>query len=235
MQRVLVLVITLLVFATPALAGQFGPATPLVQPGQFALGLGVFSYSDDWDFEAFTTDARQTQIFTQATLGLFSRWESYLRLGLADLRVDGAIGGSSFRDDYQPYGTVGIKGLFRQGSYLDFGGFAEGSYFMDYEDSAGSAKLEVDDALAVNAGLIFQMEIEGALLYAGPFFHYREADFSYRNPGGTPAAFSGTAESDSNFGGFLGIRWPVAKDLAIEAEVQLRDKVSAGAAVSFLF
>jgi hypothetical protein len=91
--------------------------------------------------------------------------------------------------------------------------------------------MKIDRSFAVNAGLTFQKELEGALLYGGPFFHFREADFSSDIDG----LGSGTAEEDENYGGFLGIRWKALGDIVVEGEVQLRNKVSAGAAVTFLF
>lgn len=224
----------LLLSSVSAFAGQFGPATPQTNPGKISLGVGIFGYADEWDFDGvnnFTTKARQTQAFVQLNLGLFPKWETYARVGMADLKIDNIVNGSDFSAEFKPYGTVGVKGLFRRGGYVDLGGFVEGSYFLKYRDSSGPNSLEVDNAFAANAGLTFQKEIEGALLYGGPFFHYRAADFTSNVAG----LISGDLEEGGRFGGFLGIRWVALGDIVIETELQMRDKVSAGAAVSFLF
>jgi len=220
---------------TYAFAGQFGPAEAQVSPGQFSLGAGAFRYSDKWDFEKFTTDANQTQFFVQADVGLYPSTEAYLRIGGADAGVDDALGGSNFRGGYAPYGTLGLKGLFHRGKYLDVGGFVEGSYFGSYSDSTPSAKLNLDKAFAVNAGLTFEKEIEGACLYAGPFFHYRKGDFSYADRTDATNNFSGSAEEDNKIGGFLGIRWIAMQDIVVELETQLRNNLSFGGGISFIY
>ncbi len=221
--------------AAPVFAGQFGPAQAQVRPGQFALGAGAFRYSDNWDFSKFSSDAVQTQLFIQGELGLFPNWETYLRLGAANLDVDGILGGSDFRDDFVPYATLGLKGLIHRGKYLDFGGFVEGSYFDEYTDESSTAKVIIDQGIAMNAGVTFQKELEGALLYGGPFFHFREGDFWFVSKNAPAKSFSSTYEENQNFGGFLGIRWVAYKDIVVETEFQLRENLSAGAALSFLF
>lgn len=233
MQKLLVLIIIslLLLSSSPVIAGQFGPAEAQVKPGQFSLGVGYFNYSDEWNFDNFTSDATQNQVFIQAELGLFPTWEIYLRGGGADLVVKEA----NFSDDLAPYATGGLKGLFRRGKYMDFGGFAEASYFHEYKDSNKMVKtMIVDETIVANAGLTFEKKIEGALLYGGPFYHYREGDV--RVIATDPSkSFYGTYGDDSKFGGFLGIRWVALKDIVIEGELQLQKNLSGGAVLSFLY
>lgn len=238
MRKALIFAIAFLLFGgAQALAGQFGPAEPQTKPGQYSIGFGAFAYSDEWDFDdLFVGDVRQTQVFLQFNYGFLPKWEAYLRAGMANLRIDEAVD-ADFRDDFSPYGTVGVKGMLRRGTYIDTGVFAEGSYFTDYDDGDGVNEMEIDSAFAFNTGVTFQKEIEGALLYGGPFLHFRQSDFTLRRDigGGQLVSVSGTAEEDSVLGGLLGIRWTFKDDIVIEGEVQLRDNVSAGAAVSFLF
>lgn len=218
-----------------AFAGQFGPAEAQVNPGQFSLGFGVFRYSDKWDFQEFTTDADQTQFFVQADIGLFSGTEAYLRIGEADATVKDALGGQKFSGDTKPFGTIGLKGLFHRGQVLDVGGFIEGSYFQDYSDQTAAAKLSLDKSYSINAGLTFQKEVEGALLYAGPFFHYRKGDFTYTDATDSSNSFFDSYEEDNNIGGFLGIQWTALNSIVIDAETQLRSNLSFGGAISFVF
>ncbi|MFA5515651.1 MAG: hypothetical protein WDA20_05125 [Desulfuromonadales bacterium] len=229
-----------LVSISPAFAAQFGPAQAQVKPGQFALGVGVFHYSDRWDigsigsYGSSTTDAEQTQAFIQVELGLFPTWETYVRLGGANLKVNRALGGAEFEDeDFEPFATVGLKGILLRGKYMDVGGFVEGSYFHEYTDETSTTLVVIDEAAEVNAGLTFQKEIEGALLYGGPFFHFREGDFWLASK--TLGSGSSTYEETANLGAFLGIRWVGFDDIVVEAELQLRNNLSAGAALSFLF
>jgi hypothetical protein len=238
MQKLFVLIMLslLLLSSSPVFAGQFGPAEAQVKPGQFSLGVGYFRYADEWNFDKYTTEAVQNQVFIQAELGLFPTWEIYLRGGAADLVVEGGLIGDDFSsDEFAPYATGGLKGLFRRGKYLDIGGFAEASYFREFEDSNDAVKIMIfDDTIVANAGLTFQKEIEGALLYGGPFYHYREGDIWYVAVNSADS-FNGTYEDSSSVGAFLGIRWVALKDIVIEGEVQLRNNLSGGAALSFLY
>jgi hypothetical protein len=228
MKRIVILAIILLHFgAGLSFAGQFGPPQPQTEPGQFSFGTGAFKFSDTWYFKAdgfrAKGDIRQTQVFLQGNIGLFPEWESYARLGVANLRRD-------IRDSLAPYGTIGLKGIAYRGKYLDVGGFVEGSYFSDYTGTFSGMRFEVDNSYTANAGVAFQREVEGALLYAGPFWHYRKGDFT-----SDISAISGSLRANRNVGGFVGIRWTPVNDIVIEGEVQYRDKVSGGLAISFLF
>jgi hypothetical protein len=236
MQKLFVLIIIsfLLLSSSPVIAGQFGPAEAQVKPGQFSLGVGYFRYADKLDFNLFSAEVIQNRAFVQAELGLFPTWEIYLRGGMADLAVDQVVGGGDFSDNIAPYASGGLKGLLRRGKYVDLGVFAEASYFHEYDDSNRAGRMLIDEAIVANAGLTFEKKIEGALLYGGPFYHYREGDFWYTaaNP---IDSLNGTYEDYSEVGGFLGIRWVALKDIVIEAEVQQRNNTSAGATLSFLF
>ncbi len=245
MRRILIsTTIFLLLSITPVYAGLFGPAQPQTAPGQFSLGFGYTRYADEWNFTDFrnggalipggiTAKVRQNQIYLQVDFGLFRNWEVYLRGGFADLEVDNIMRGADFSDGLNPYATGGVKGLFARGRHFDLGGFAEVSYFHEFSDTSTQVRrFIVDEAIVVNAGFIFQREIEGALLYGGPFYHYREGDYWFVSDAQT---FRGTVEDDSNVGGFLGIRWIALEDIVIKTEVQLRNRLSAGASISLVF
>ncbi len=230
MKRIIVLAIAALhLGAGLALAAPFGPAEPQTRPGQVSLGVGVFEFADRWDFRIDNlgteeADVRQTHSFAQLSVGLFPQIEGYARLGMANLRGD-------LRDTgFAPYGTLGLKGIGYRGKYLDVGGFVEGSYFSDYTAEEDGLRIEIDNSYTINAGVAFQREVEGALLYAGPFWHYRNGDFTSNDPD-----LSGSYRAGKNFGGFAGIRWTPVYDILIEAEIQYRDKLAGGVTISFLF
>ncbi|BCR06956.1 hypothetical protein DESUT3_40250 [Desulfuromonas versatilis] len=235
MKRVLVLALVALFFGgSVALAGPFGPAKPVMKGGQFSLGPGIHVYSAEWENEGI--DVEQVNGFAQAGFGITDNVEIYGQLGAADLNIEGIFDDEDFEDGYLPFGTLGFRALLTDRRPIAMGIFAQGSYFFDtYEDSGlidgTPAKLEFNSMYELNGGIALHTEIEGALLYFGPFFFVREVDLDVSSA----TSDSGTVEEDSNFGGFVGIRWPLKNGMNIELEGQYRTKASVGGSIQYVF
>ncbi len=209
-------------------AGHLGPAQPSGKGGQLSLGTGIFQYSGEWNSNA---DAKQTQAYVQLGYAFTDRFEIYIQGGAANLEV------GKFDDGYRPFGTAGARWLLTNRSPVGVGLFIQGTYFSDYEgrslDGTTPVKLKFLNAYELQGGVALQTILEGAILYGGPLFYLREGDFEATT--GTGVTTSGTFEEDSNFGAFVGIRWPVKHGINIELESHLKTKFSVGGAISFNF
>jgi hypothetical protein len=220
MKRVLVLTVVLMLSCSSAAlaTGLFGPAQPQGKAGTVSLGPGFLAYTGEWDGD---TKAEQIQAYAQLGVSLTDNFELYLQGGAADLQ------GDSFDEGYVPFGSLGFKLLFSDNKPVNIGLFAQGSYFADYEVSSSQNLTKNWEA---DGGLVLQTELEGAILYGGPIFFARQGDVENSSAGTT-----GTYEEQGNFGGFLGIRWPLKSGINIDVEAQYKTEFSGGGAIHFLF
>lgn len=127
-------------------AGQFGPPEPVTNEGKLSIGVGYFHLSGKLHPERGNSFIRQhdierNQIYLQAGYGFVTNWETYLRVGGSDLKIDNAFplaarNGSSdiFKDSFDPFGTFGLKGLVYNGFYFGIGPFFQASLFSSYND-----------------------------------------------------------------------------------------------------
>lgn len=221
----------LLCFSSISFAGQFGPAQPGMKQGQFSLGPGFFAYKGELDGDAKTS---QSQAHAQAGFAITNNLEIYGQLGAADLTVEKVFDGQDFEDGFRPFGTLGFRALLTDRQPIGMGIFAQGSYFDTFEDkgtfngTAGTT-VEFDQSYELSGGIALQTMIEGALLYGGPFFYTREGDVKIAGVG------TSSVEEQGNFGGFLGIRWPLLEGVNFELEGQLKTKASVGGSIQFVF
>lgn len=228
MIRSLLLTLALCLFAIPAFAITFGPPQPETKGGEVSFGPGFFFESGDLDDG---TDFESTQGYVQLSIGLADSVQIYLAGGGADLTVEAIddFDKEDFEAGYQAFGGAGIKILLHDTKEFGFGVFAQGAYFDDYEDTKGGTIVEVTSQFEVSGGFGLQTEIEGALLYGGPFFSLREADVA------RDGADAGNFEEDDGFGFFAGIRWPVKENFHIGIEAQKRSGVAGGGTLSYTF
>lgn len=221
----------LLCFSSGSIAGQFGPAQPGMKQGQFSLGPGFFGYKGELDGDAKSS---QMQAYAQAGLGITDNLEIYGQIGAADLTVEKVFDGSDFEDGFRPFGAVGFRALLTDRKPIGMGIFAQGSYFDTFEDKgtfrgAAGTTVEFDQSFELSGGIALQTMIEGALLYGGPFFYTREGDVKISGVG------TSSVEEQGNFGGFLGIRWPLLEGVNFELEGQVKTKASLGGSIQFIF
>jgi hypothetical protein len=225
MKRVLVLTVALVLSCSTSTlaAGLFGPAQPQGKTGTISLGPGFLVYTGEWDGD---TKAEQTQAYTQLGVSLTDNFEIYLQGGAADLQLE------AFDEGYVPFGSLGFKLLFSDSKPVNIGFFAQGSYFADYEGPgfAGGPELTFTKNWEANGGLVLQTVLEGAILYGGPIFYARQGDVEI-----TTTNTTSSYEEQGNFGGFVGIRWPIKSGINIDIEAQYKTNFSGGGALHFLF
>jgi hypothetical protein len=216
-------------------AGLFGPSSPISKTQPLSFGPAIFFYNGEMD-NGLTM--RQTQPYGQLSYALTKRLEIYAQGGVADLKVeDFYFQGADLEDGYRPFGAFGFKYLLSDRQPFGLGFFARGAVFSKYEDTAiidgNRHRAEVSDTFTVDGGLILQTVIEDAYIYGGPLFFLREGDINRSVNNGPTLASS--FEEDSNFGGLVGIRWPLKNDISIDLEAQYRTRLSGGAAIHFSF
>lgn len=262
MKRHLILVVCLtLFFASQTWAGQFGPITSRVQPGQFYLGGGYMWLSEELDAGIFNgasdyLETKQNSLYLQGGVGIAKGWEGYIRVGVADFNIgdDGAyqfLSSSESSNELRPFVAAGIGGPVYSGKTLTVGPFLQVSYYSDYEDEkrgtysglAGKEELNLDNALAVDLGFSFEVAMEGAVLYAGPMYSFYDSEIKsiFTADGGlgvetVPSDGSGEdLKLDTAFGGFIGINWPLTQTLQLNVEGQYRSGLGIGANLIYAF
>lgn len=229
MMRLFIAACVLFLAQGVAFAGLFGPAQATGKKGQFSFGPGLVSYSGELDN---STDFQQTQAYLQLGYALTNNAEIYLQGGAANFNVDDVFDDDDFEDGFRPFGAVGFKALLIDRKPVGIGLFAQGTLFSDYDDEnlflGNTAEVELTGMYEIAGGVVFQSVLEGAILYGGPYFFTREGDFEIANA-------SGSFEEDSNFGGFIGMRWPLRNGINIDLEGHVRTGFSIGADILYNF
>ena len=103
-----VLVIFLLFAGAAHAASLLGPAEPDAAAGKFSSGVGYFYYDDKWK-NGGSFNIIQHQAFLEGSYGLYRGMELFLRFGGTDVDLSDDL---SFKDNYRPYGGIGVRGVF---------------------------------------------------------------------------------------------------------------------------
>ena len=230
MKGIIVGVLVSFVFVAAASAGEFGAPEPLGNAGQFSLGVGTWLDRSRMSLDGDRLGDRSAQYYLQGDYTFIKDWEVYGRVGSADQRLYSHDLQERFTDGGEAFGTLGFKGVFfRQGNFA-VGPFIEGSL---YGDHSGVSTNQWD----ANAGLSAEYRIPvgqtSLTVYGGPFAYVHRADADFVD---TAVAGSSTASERQNLGGFLGVRVPlVNQKLFVTVEGQMRDKISTGASLNYVF
>jgi len=254
-------IIMLFVVGSMAYAGQFGPPEPAAKEGKDSVGIGYFSYSAKWKPNKTeggweTSKVTQNQAYLQLGYGFVKNWEAYMRVGGADAKLtkifDTTAGNpnlsgfkSDFKDNYQPFGTIGIKGVFNLSQSFGIGPFFQGSFYFSYKDDTtgtdtgvnATQKAKVKNNSAdINLGLGLQGKIGQTIIYGGPVAYWRKAKVYWTETGaGIAGSDAVTFKEKNNIGGFAGIRIPLSKSLNLEIEGQQKSRFSMGGALTYSF
>jgi len=226
----LAILATLLVFAgsTNAFAMMYGSPVSSLKAGHLSLGLGYNVQTNAVDES--NMDIHQEIPYLQAGLGLGGGWEIYVRGGGADLDLENANGTDAMGDSLMPYTGFGLNGRIYDGRVLDISLFGQGNYYTlaDYEDEIAGVTYTLTDYWDASAGVGFEVGIEGAFLYGGPYYYTWEATLE---AGGVETVL----EPKSQIGGMLGIRWPLVSGWELDIEGQVRKDYVFGAALNYPF
>ena len=239
-------ILAVIVIVSVASAGEFGPPEPTAAPGKFSVGAGYWfdqsSVKLDSNHLLGTMTSKSNQYYLQGTYTFLKDWEVYGRFGGADQKIDSDA--RNFSDSAEPYGTLGFKGLAYQYKNFGIGPFVQGSW---YGDHTGVMHNQWDLNLGISAQ--YKVPVGGCDLtvYGGPFAYLQQGDSNlhyhslYRSYAAVgfplpPASFQDDIKEKNNFGGFLGVKFPIVRQkVFFTAEGQLTDKVSAGASIAYAF
>lgn len=236
-KSVFVAVFALLCCAGSVFAGTVGPVKSAVTTGGISLGIGYANVNVEWDKEGTsfpqTPEMASHQVFTQLGFGTGHNWSATLRGGAALIGVDDAylVGGDLEADDAMPFVTLGLQGTVFDGEVLKVGPYVQGSYFFtavedDVTKTATKETIAYRDMWDAKVGCNFQVELEGAQLYAGPMYYISEVEVKNSQAGvGSSVA---TLEEKDHFGFMAGIQWKLKRNLALELEVEQRSAVGVG-------
>src|SRR3989344_1233159 len=258
---IMTLVILAIFIAGEAYAGgQFGsPET--ANAGDVAVGMGYFHSSAQYstDEEGWSEiEASQNQSYVQVSVGMTDDSEIYFRVGGADINAKDAfdIGNSGFKEEAErPFGTIGLKRKIEINQSFAIGAFAQFSRYSDYEDERAetidyegiavnlSERYTIKNAQDIQAGISMGVKPhERVTLYTGPVWYWSRAyvegtasidvpAYSYSDS----ASASATYREKNTMGGFAGTKIALTDNFALEAEVQLKSKASAGASIVYSF
>jgi hypothetical protein len=239
-----------------AAGGPFGPPEPILkEAGGLHTGIGYWFHEDKYinDMELVT---RQNQIYSELGYGSGSRWEVTARVGRSDLKLVDAFSPSTgstatskgnFEENGKFFGTVGAKGFYPVSKSFGIGAFVQGSYyFSDFNDTVSGTRngipfstgLRVKNLWDVYFGLSLQATVPGDIkIYTGPYLYYSEFKASPSpDAAGLPLGFGETIlRNKTGFGGFAGIEVPLAKGFRLNLEGQYSERLSAGAAVIYVY
>lgn len=240
--------IAFFLFTCPVFAGTVGPVKSSLSAGQFSLGLGYTHTRVDWENNdaSLNITTAQNLFFGEVDLGLGGGWATYVRVGGASFDADDAflLGADFEGEDIMPFATFGLGGIFFDGALLKVGPFLQGSYFFleNQDEVNGQAVINGNPSEAAKetvtfekmweakAGFSFQVELEGAQLYAGPMYFHSEADYTSAVVGASGAQFisSATLEDQSDFGWVAGIQWKLVDGMTLDFEAQKRSDYDIG-------
>ncbi len=243
-------------YSTASAAGPFGPPQPLAREGSgLHTAIGYWSAENRFGNGSDYT-LTQNQVYSEAGYGAPDRWEIYGRIGIADLNIADAYrpaaagitaSRNDFEDNWSFFGTLGGKVYQPVGKSFGAGAFFQFSYTLsDYSDTVSgtfngtpfTADVTVENPWDVNVGIGFQALVFSDIqLYAGPYFRYAEDKVSSSATVAGIRLIAGDVilRNKTSVGGFAGIDLPLYKMFHLNLEAQYSDRLSAGAAVSFIY
>lgn len=258
MKRVCLMVLSLLVLSGVQVYGaQFGPMKAATEANGFHIGLGYAYQPDEWDAGLAGLDRIQTkqhQVYLQAGGTIGSRFDWFAQGGVANWIADDAFRFSDeqFDGDVMPVVGGGMSLLLRKGETVSVGPFVQGSYtFLEYEDNnpgtgthpvtglpiSGKEFVYLKNVWELDAGVKFQVNIEGAALYFGPAFYLVNGEYrsNFGFTGLGTDAKTADAESANKFGAFAGVQWLLDEHYVFSLEAQYKGEVAASGVLSYRF
>ncbi|MCX5821241.1 MAG: hypothetical protein NT047_15250 [Deltaproteobacteria bacterium] len=256
--KVIVMIVFVLLIAPgrAAAGGSFGPPQPIVkEAGEIHTGIGYWFHEDTYK-NGTEQVIRQNQVYSELGYGSRKDWEITVRVGMSDLKLidafsSGTASTVTSKTDFEEHGkffsTVGAKGFYPFNKTFGMGAFVQGTYyFSDFTDTVSgtqngvpfSVELGVKNLWDVNFGMGFQVTVPyGMKMYIGPYVYYSEFKVSPSTGVAGVAFASGetTMKNKTCFGGYAGIEVPLAKGFRLNLEGRYTERLSAGAAVLYVY
>jgi hypothetical protein len=254
---IMVIIFVLLNAAGRAAAGgPFGPPQPIAkEAGGIHTGIGYWFHEDLYK-NGTEQITRQNQVYSEFGYGSRNGWEITARVGMSDLKLIDVFSSSTastatskknFEEHGKFFSTLGAKGFYPFNKTFGMGAFVQGTYcFSDFTDSVSGnrngapllVELRVKNLWDVNFGMGLQVTVPyGIKMYIGPYIRYSEFKVSPSLDIAGLASTSGetTMRNKTAFGGYTGIEVPLAKGFRLNLEGQYTERLSAGAAVIYVY
>jgi hypothetical protein len=246
-----------LTFSLPAFAaGLFGPPqTPSKTTGGLNTAV-AYSYAEDVFKTTSDFVLKRHHIYSQAAYGKNGLWEVYGRLGVSDLKIAAAFRSmnaltttsrTDFEENWKFFGTLGAKAFYPATRFVGVGAFIQGTYhFSNYTDSVPGAylgapfeaDLKIKNLWDIQGGLNLQVTLPYDIkIYTGPFAYYSDADavLSVDRPGLSFTPQKTALQNKSKTGAFGGVDIPLAKGFRLTLEGQVSERLSIGAAETYIY
>jgi hypothetical protein len=239
-----------------AAGGPFGPPQTISrQAGGLNTAIGYWYHEDTYG-NGRDHIIRQNEIYSQVAYGVNNFWEIYGRIGITDMKISNAFSSTAastttFKNDFAENaklsGSLGAKGFYPFNKIFGVGAYIQGTFYFNNftDDVAGrnngmpfTTDLKVSNLWDVNFCVGFQAVAPfGIKLYAGPYVYYSEgkASLAANIPGLEYAAGNISIRNKTNIGGFAGLDIPLVFGFRLNIEGQYADRLSAGAAVSYVY
>lgn len=246
-----------------AQASYIGAVSAEKRPFQFGLGGGASFIRSELNIGSDKNETTQTEFFGQFSFDVYG-WQLDIGGGATDWDIEraGQVVKADLKSGMQPFVRAGIGGPIFRGQVLTIAPFAQASAYKGFEQTliitngrlstpdplwleptSGTEKMEFDDIYEGIAGLRLQVTIEGAHLYAGPAYFWRESEVksTFTASDSTlpaPNTASGTITTDvksRDFGGIAGVRWQLPTGWRLDFEGQWRDGITWSGALSYPF
>ena len=254
---IVIIVFVILIAAERAAAGgPFGPPQPIAKEAAgIHTGIGYWFQEDTYK-NGVEQVTRQNQVYSELGYGSPNSWEITARVGMSDLKLLDGFSSSSAatitsKQDFEEHGklfsTLEAKGFYPFNNTFGMGAFIQGSYyFSDFTDPVSGTRngvpflveLRVKNLWDVNFGMGFQATVPyGIKMYIGPYAHYSELKVSPSADVAGVALASGesTMKNKTVLGVFTGIEVPLGKGFRLNLEGQYTERLSAGAAVLYVY
>ena len=187
-------------------------------------------------------DLKSNVIMIKAGYGINDNWETFVRLGLADVKGDleHIFPDNAVPDDYRGFNGnfgfgwgFGTRATFWQEDEISWGGLFQITW-LEPDDSSigllgdpgftGYAEIDIRE-VQIAVGPTWQVD-DNIRIYGGPFFHLVDGDFDINGRTvleGTEIIMktSGDVEEESQFGGYVGTNLDVNEDTSCFIECQL--------------
>jgi hypothetical protein len=233
--------------AGAAQASYIGAVSMEKRPFQFGVGGGASFVRSELNIGSDRKETSQTEFFGQFSFDVYG-WQLDVGGGATDWDIEkaGIFLPTDMKSGMQPFVRAGIGGPIFRGQVLTIAPYLQASAYKGFEQNlvatagttTGTEKLEFDDIYEGIATLRLQVTIEGAHLYAGPAYFWRESEVKSTYNLTAPLATSGTTTTDvraRDFGGVAGVRWQLPTGWRLDLEGQWRDGITWSGALSYPF
>ncbi len=223
-------------------AGRLGPPEPPGESPDTPVSVSVGYFHARARLEPDNSDGdninvTQDRLYLQTAYRVQEQWEGYFRIGGANFKARDAFHSSDdFKDGFQAFASVGLRGLLYEMPQhhfyrFGFGPFLQAGLYSSYTDRTEAEKLKLETPWEVNLGLAGQLKfsrLSDTTLYGGPCLYYSAAKAKHEHSLGPDST---TYEEQNMLGVFGGLRIPLPEEFSVNVEAQYKSRLSTGISV----